>query len=305
MKNLSIRTKILVGVVLVNILGAVVVMVYLHQAYSGSLAVTATEAVTTNAAAWEALQTLGADEYGSIQDSKSAQTYIDELKKITGNEYTLMLDKSQMDAAAYAKMREAAGLPDNFAEGGTYVAVATTKPEWAAQFQFNPTPDSVPETGKLIGVANGACSRTCHNGVRGEGDYWGVRWSTEPGISEAHGVVPVSLDGKPVGVLYSIEDVSATADAARSSMIETLIVIVVTLLVCTLAIGWMIDAWVFRRLRRMTQSMEDMSMRVAGGDFDAHFVPDGTNDEIGQFEQFFARFMDLISATLKQMLDMK
>ncbi len=302
MKNLSIRTKILVGVVVVNLLGAIVVMVYLHQSYSGGLAVTASEAVGTSAATWNMIQSLGGDEIGSIRDVKAAQAYVDKMKEITGTDYALMLDKSQVDAAAYAKMREAAGLPDNYAEGDTYVTIALTNPEWANEFQFKPTPDAVPETGKLIGVANGACSRTCHNGVQGQGDYWGVRWSSEPGISEAHGVTPVSEDGKPVGVLYSIENVTDTANAARRSMYETLIVISITLLVCTLAIGYMVDAWVFRRLRRMTQSMEDMSVRVAGGDFDAHFVPDGSNDEIGQFEQFFARFMDLISATLKAMI---
>jgi HAMP domain-containing protein len=295
--------RILTGVVLVNLLGAVIVMVYLHQSYSGGVAVTATKSVAVNAGGWQAIQDLGADELGSIKDSKAAAAYLEKMKAITGSEYSLMIDKSQIDPAAYAKMREAQGLPDNYAEGGTYVTVATTKPEWASEFQFNPTPDAVPETGKLIGVANGACSRTCHNGVAGTGDYWGVRWSTEPGISEAHAVVPVSENGKPIGVLYSIEDVSAQADAARTSMIETLVVIGITLLVATLAIGWMIDAWVFKRLRRMTESIEDLSVRVAGGDFNAHFVPDGTNDEIGQFEQFFARFMDLISATLKALFE--
>ena len=37
MKNLSIRTKILAGIVIVNLLGALTVAVYLHQSYSGSL----------------------------------------------------------------------------------------------------------------------------------------------------------------------------------------------------------------------------------------------------------------------------
>jgi hypothetical protein len=45
-----------------------------------------------------------------------------------------------------------------------------------------------------------------------------------------------------------------------------------------------------------------MSVRVAGGDFDAQFVPDGTYDEIGEFEEFFARFMDLMSQTLKSLV---
>jgi HAMP domain-containing protein len=290
-------------VVLVNLLGAIIVMVYLHQSYSGGVAVTATRDVAVSAAGWQTVQDLGADELGSLKDSKAADGYLAKMKAITGSEYALLMDKSQVDPAAYAKMREAQGLPDNYAEGGTYVMVATTKPEWANEFQFNPTPDAVPEMGKLIGVKNGACSKTCHNGIKGQGDYWSVAWSDIPGVSQAHGVTPVSENGKPVGVLYSIEDVSAQADAARTSMMETLIVIGITLLVATLAIGWMIDAWVFKRLRRMTESIEDLSVRVAGGDFNAHFVPDGTNDEIGQFEQFFARFMDLISATLKAMLD--
>ena len=61
----------------------------------------------------------------------------------------------------------------------------------------------------------------------------------------------------------------------------------------------MMDMWVFRRLNNMTAAIEDLSVRVAGGDFDAHFEPDGTDDEIGEFEKFFARFMDMISATFK------
>lgn len=303
MNNLSIRTRILTGVVLVNLLGAIIVMVYLHQSYSGGVEVTASKSVAMSAAGWETVQELGADELGSIKDSKSATAYLDKMKNITNSEYALLIDKTAIDPAVYAKMREAQGLPDNYAEGGTYVMVATTKPEWANEFQFNPTPDAVPEMGKLIGVKNGACAKTCHNGIRGQGDYWTVAWSDIPGVSQAHGVTPVSENGKPIGVLYSVEDVSDQATAARTSMMETLIVIGITLLVATLAIGWMIDAWVFRRLRRMTESIEDLSVRVAGGDLDAHFVPDGTTDEIGQFEQFFARFMDLISATLKALME--
>jgi HAMP domain-containing protein len=297
----SIRFRILVGVVLVNLLGAMIVMVYLHQSYSGGVAADATRQITQTNATWKAVQTLGANELGNPMDPKAAAAYVKQMKEITGEEYALLIDKSALDKAAYAKARQAAGLPDNYDEGATYVQVALTKDEWAKEFQFNPKPDSVPEIGKLIGVKNGACSQLCHNTVKGTGDYWGIMWSDEPGVTEGHGVVPVVVGGKPVGVLYSIEDLSSQADAARTAMIQTLVVIGLTLLVATLAIGAMIDIWVFRRLKRMTGAIEDLSVRVAGGDFDAHFEPDGTSDEIGTFEEFFARFMDLISATLKSL----
>ena len=52
----------------------------------------------------------------------------------------------------------------------------------------------------------------------------------------------------------------------------------------------------------MMSSIEEISIRVAGGDFGAHFQPDGTTDEIGRFEEFFARFMDLIAGTLKSLM---
>ena len=298
----SIRFRILTGVVLVNLIGILVVMVYLHQSYSGNVAVTATKQVLMNARLWDGMQKLGGDEIGSPKDPKAAAAYVEQLKAITGNEYAMLIDKQALDPAAYAKAREAAGLPDNYAEGATYVQVALTKEEWAKEFEFKPAPDSVPEVGKLVGVKNGACSKMCHNSMKAQGDYWGVAWSDEAGVSEAHGVSPISVDGKPIGVLYTIENVSDQANVARASMIRTFIVIAITLIIATLAIGAMVDIWIFRRLRAMTVAMEDISMRVAGGDFDARYEPDGTQDEIGHFEEFFARFMDLISATLKSLI---
>ena len=299
--RLSIRFKILTGVVVVNLLGAIVVMVYLHQSYSGGVATSATTEITQTTATWNAIQKLGGSQLGNVKDPKAAAAYLAQMKTINGADYALLVDKQSVDKAAYSKARQAAGLPDNYDEGTTYVMVASTNDNMAKEAVFNPTPDSVPEIGKLVGVKNGACSKLCHGTVKGSGDYWGVTWSDQPGVTAAHGVSPILVDNKPVGVLYSVADYSKQADAARASIIQTAIVIGVTLLVATLLIGMMIDLWVFRRLRNMTVAIEDISMRVAGGDFDAHFEPDGTGDEIGTFEEFFARFMDLISATLKSL----
>ena len=55
----------------------------------------------------------------------------------------------------------------------------------------------------------------------------------------------------------------------------------------------------------MISTMEDLSVRVAGGDFSAQYEPDGSNDEIGQFEQFFAKLLNLMSQTLKSAMDQR
>jgi methyl-accepting chemotaxis protein len=297
----SIRTKLLLGIVVVNLLGGVVTMVYLHQSYSGGVAADATRALERENATWMAIQNYGVDELGPLTDPKNAASYVSELKKISGADYALLLDKSVLDKTTYATQRQALGLSNNFDEGGRYVQVALTNSSWTKEFQFSPAADTIPVTGKLIGVKNGACSRTCHGSVTGQGDYWGVTWSKKPGITEADGVVPVSSGGRRIGVLYSIQNFSEQADAARSSILRTIFVISITLLGAAIVIGMMMDTWVFRRLNKMTAAIEDLSVRVAGGDFDAHFEPDGTDDEIGEFEKFFARFMDLISATVKSL----
>lgn len=302
MKNLSIRTRILAGVVAVNLIGMLVVLVYLHQSYSGGLDVAAQKAVALHVTAWEALNDVAADEYGPATDPTAAQKYVDQMKALTGSDFGLLIAKSSLDEEAYAAAREEAGLPNNWDERENYVLIASSDDAQAESMQLGAEADSLPEIGKVVGVENGACSKTCHGAVSGTGDFWKVRWSKDSN-SRAHTVFPaLGEDGKTIGVVYGIENVSEQANAARTSVIRTALVIITGLIAATFIIGLLLNSLVFNRLERMIKSMEDISIRVAGGDFDAHFEPDGTNDEIGKFEQFFARFMDLVSGTLKSLV---
>ena len=56
MKNRSIRTRILAGVLIVNVLGAVAIVVYLHQSYSGGIDDTAARTASQGLAAWEQIK---------------------------------------------------------------------------------------------------------------------------------------------------------------------------------------------------------------------------------------------------------
>jgi len=304
MKNTSIRVKILLGVVLINILGAAAVVVYLHQSYSSGLDDAAFKEIVQSQAAWNNIQDLSPVKV-SVDPAYLAQNpdWLERMKAQTGMEYFLLLDKSVTDQAAYVAAREEANLGDNWDEQEVYVTALSTSEDLYDEAYFTIPAADVPETGKLTGIANGSCTKTCHGNL-GEktGEYWTIAWSDNED-SEAHGVSPVSdADGNVLGVLYSIEVITESADAAKDSMIRTLVVIGITLLVATLVIGGLLDTLVFKRLSRMITSMEDISMRVAGGDFDAHYKSEGPDDEIGKFEQFFSQFMDLISMTLKSLM---
>lgn len=299
--HLSIRAKILSGVVLVNILGAVIVMVYLHQSYSGGVATSTAHTTALGLAAHEQIDAATGKALDPVAEPQLVSEHLERMKAISGSEYAFMLDKSMAEEEQYATAREEAGLPNNWSEGDTYVVVATTDEAAAEKMKFNAQADSVPEIGKTVGVENGACAKTCHNGIKGEGDYWGVAWSTDS-KSRTHSVFPVAnAEGSPVGVIYALDDVSAQADAAKQSMMRTLLVIVLTLLVATILIGGMIDSLVFKRLRRMMLQIEDVSMRVTGGDFDAEFAPDTALDEIGDFERFFAKVLNVLTGTIRSL----
>ena len=115
-------------------------MVYLHQSYSGGVAEDAVNQLKQSQATWASIQKLGRAQLGNLTDPKAANAYLTELKSDTGGDFAVLIDKKQLDKAAYAKAREAANLPNNYDEGTTYVQVAMTKQDWAKEFVFNPTP---------------------------------------------------------------------------------------------------------------------------------------------------------------------
>lgn len=301
-KNTSIRLRILTGVVFVNLLGALIVVTYLHQSYSGNIDTEATKVAVQGLSAWDQIRGVETS-LDPVSDPNEAQRILEGMKEITGVDYGLLIDKAAVAQEEYATAREQLGQPSNWDERDAYGLLATTDGAPEQLMQFSLDPGSVPEMGRGVGIENGACSQMCHDGLTGEGDYWITRWSSDS-VSRAHGVFPVSdANGQPIGVVYAVEDISAAANDAKASMYQTLLVIGLTLFVATLFIGFLIDTLVFRRLRSMIESMESISMRLAGGDFDAHFEPDGTSDEIGSFEQFFADFVDLIAGTLKALVN--
>jgi HAMP domain-containing protein len=304
MKNLSIRTKILTGVVLLNVVGAIFVIVYLHQSFSGGLDVWAQKSLDVGSASWAQVNGLAADEFGDPAVPANAQKYLESLKGISTADYGLMMDKGSMDQKAYTASLEASGKPSNWEDRENYVLVATTDEALSEKMQLKTTTaEDVPEIGKIVGIENGSCTPICHKTIQGEGDFWKVTWSDD-GNSRAHVVFPVTdKAGKQVGVIYSIENVTPQAEKAKTTIYSTMIVIGLTLLVVTLVIGAMLDLWVFKRLNYMITSMEELSMRVAGGDFYAKYTPSGNNDEIGKFEKFFERFLDLMTATLRSLVD--
>ena len=303
-RQISIRTKILTLVVGLNLLGAALVIVYLHQSFSGGLDVWAQESLDVGMSSWNEASRIAANEYGDFTVPANAQKYLDALKGISQADYGLLMDKSAVNQKVYTANLEAAGKPSNWEERDDFVLIANTDEALAEGMQLKTTAAAdLPEIGKIVGIENGSCTGMCHKTIQKPGDFWKVKWSDD-GNSRAHVVFPVTdKTGNQTGVVYSIEDVTPQAETAKSSIYRSMTVIGIMLLVLTLVIGGMLDVLIFRRINQMVASMENFSVRVAGGDFDAKYTPSGHNDEIGRFESFFERFLDLVTGTLRSLIE--
>ncbi len=299
MRNLSIRTRILASLVIVNLVGALVLVVFLHQSSASSLVESGIATANQVHAAWHQLSP--PDGFHPLAEPSRAQQVLAEMKSVTGADYALLVWKDAVDESAYVSARESIDQTPLWDGDSGYAMLANTDPAASEDIEIQAGPSEISDDGAFLGLTNGACLQACHGGEPADDTYWRIS-GADDGTSVAHAVLPVYAGGsEPIGIIYATEDLSRQADQSAGALTRTLLAVVLTLLVAALTIGALIDILVLRRLKRMTEDMESISMRLAGGDFEAVFEPDGTTDEIGSFEKFFADFISLVSATLKQL----
>jgi methyl-accepting chemotaxis protein len=121
----------------------------------------------------------------------------------------------------------------------------------------------------------------------------------------ARGVFPVrDSSGNVLGGLVVRHDITALNDSMWQGLLQAIGFFVALALVASLVAFFLVDRIIFRRLRAMMSTMEDASMRLAGGDYSvAATVRPASADEIGSFEKFFGEFLALVGNTLRSLVE--
>jgi methyl-accepting chemotaxis protein len=119
--------------------------------------------------------------------------------------------------------------------------------------------------------------------------------------SFVRGVFPVrEASGAVVGGLVVRHDVTALRAGMQRDLLLALAVLGGLALLASALVYLLVDRLIFRRLQVMMATMEDLSARVAGGDYQVGASPQPTrDDEIGRFERFFGEFLALVGDTLR------
>jgi HAMP domain-containing protein len=213
---------------------------------------------------------------GYMELGQEIDDFLVRMKDETGDDFALVIEKRFLSATAYAATR--GERRNNWNDDPDVVMVDATSKE-PGVFGTSADVADVPEGGRYLGPAERGTSRF------------------------VRGVVPV-LDaaGQRVGGLFVLHDVTALRDRALSEQTGVVVLIGAVAVVVLSLLYFLVEVLVFRRLSRMTQAMQHLSIRLAGGDYDVggHIKP-ASSDEIGKFEGFLGSFLSTIGSTLREL----
>jgi HAMP domain-containing protein len=212
---------------------------------------------------------------GYLELGEEMDRFLDHLRAQTGDHYALAVDADAADRRTWTSARMAAAA-ERRGRARTVVLDATTPDE--SLFDLDRGLDAVPEGGLLLDE------------------------QAQDGRIVARGVVPVrDAAGRPFGALFVLHDVTALHDG----MLEVRRNVYAALVAAAAGLGGLLlvlaNQLVFRRLERMIGTMQELSTRLAAGDYDVVAPRPSGADEIGRFEEFFGRFLQAVAGLMKEL----
>ena len=213
---------------------------------------------------------------GYIELGTEVDHFLGRMKIQTGNDFAMFIQKKLVDESEWARTRGKA---------------RNTWNDWPTVVLANSTTSD--ELLDEAAIAGAGADGTILDEVERNGAYF------------ARGVFPVrESSGKIVGGLVVRHDVTALHTDMQLGLLRALALLGGLAIVASILVYPVVDRLIFRRLRTMMGTMEDMSVRLAGGDYSVGSVQRSLRkDEIGGFESFFGDFLRLVGNTLRTLSD--
>ncbi len=212
---------------------------------------------------------------GYLELSEEIDHFLERMKTQTGDDYGLLVEKTFLDEHAWAATRQ--DKRNNWDDRARTVVVDTTAPDETI-IDFDRDLASIPERGLLLDE------------------------DVREGRTFARGIVPVrDAAGRRVGGLFVLHDISALHESMLAARRWIYVALVAMAAGLGILLHLLVNRLVFRRLDAMIGTMEDLSARLAGGDYDVIAPRASARDEIGKFEEFFGRFLQVVAGLLKEL----
>lgn len=211
---------------------------------------------------------------GYLELGEEIDHFLARMKQQTGDEFGLLLDKRFISEKDWAESRR--GRRNGWGDHEKVLVVDSTTPD-ETLFDFEGTVEGVPAHGQVLETER-----------RGDRTY-------------VRGLFPVKdATGAMAGAVFVLHDVTPMLATMARQRARVLAILAVLAIAVSALLVVLLQRLVFRRLTAMTSRLEDLSERVAGGDYDvARAVATARDDELGRFEAFFGRFLAVVASALK------
>jgi len=198
---------------------------------------------------------------GYLELGKEIAGFLSSIKKVSGDEYGLLLAKARLEEKKWVTQRATAGARNNWADMADLVLAQNTADD-DDLVQYHGKIADLPDDGQTLEIVNKG-SRTL-----------------------ARGVFPIrDVAGNKAGAVFVLHDITTVYDEMRAGQRQAMLGVAVLMLLLGLVITLAFQFLVARRLERMIH----VATRVVGGEFELEVVP-SADDEIGAFETLFEQF---------------
>jgi uncharacterized membrane protein len=197
---------------------------------------------------------------GYLELGTDIHTFLGRLKRVTGDDYGMLLDKRQLEPASWAFVT---GHPERWDERPELVAISTTD---GSDAMF----------GKLGRVAEVPALPTLLERVK-----VGERMV-------ARGLFPLrGEDGEVVGAVVVMHDVTALMAGVAELRLRVVILVVLLAAALSALVVFLLETLVFERVERMSRTLEALPERMARGELEPNTeLTPREDDELGRVEGF-------------------
>lgn len=198
---------------------------------------------------------------GYLELGKEIGGSLQAMKKISGNEYGLLVEKSRMDEKKWTTTRAQLGVRNNWGDSPNLLLIENTTADNEI-LRYDGKVEDLPDEGAPLEILR-----------RG-------------GKSLARGVFPVrDVAGAKIGAVFVLRDITSVYDEMRAARLQAILTVVGLTVLLGIVLLAVFQALVVRRLKKMI----GVATRVVGGEFDLEIVP-SAQDELGEFETLFEQF---------------
>jgi hypothetical protein len=206
---------------------------------------------------------------GYVELGTDVHTFLARLKDVTGDDYGMLLDKRQLEPAAWVAMT---GHPERWDDRPELLAVTTTSGD-EAMFAALGRVEELPASPRLLERrAQGA--RTLIRGsfpLRGAG-------------------------GEVMGAVLVVHDITPLLTGADELRVRVVVLVVLLAAALAALVIFLLETLVFERLQRMSAALERLPERLAKGEYQPVEASPRADDELGRVEAFLDRAIAFIGS---------